>query len=407
MTGQAYQPDARFVPDSVLRDLARQAGTPFYIYDAAGIEAAVTWVQSLFSWNSGFENYVPIRENPNPAILQLLCRSGAGVRAADGMELQLARECGFSGEKLLYAPVRRDPEADAAARALGASWLVHALDLLPTDPVPVLYLRYLPDGSRMDPIQRRRLDRVKYGFSQSQLQTALHRAARWTDTAVGLAMHAASYSLRPGMLAQRWIQLRALADQLRETTGVIVQRFYLGEGPGLAYRPNVQSVTLEQEAEALHAAVDSDAVIAAGICKQVLEPQGLLVTSVLERRTIYRNYLVVDAGISQYLRPALHQAYRHISLVGKNGLENRRLWRVVGVDDDEADRFSDGRMLQDPQPGDLCVLHDVGCGGRCFPMLCASQPVAPEFLYETDGAVRPISPRRSPDDVRQFLYGSL
>lgn len=403
-----YLPDLLPVPAEAVAAWAKTHGTPFYLYDEAGLEASISRVQTAFGWNPGYVNYVRLRENPNPALLRLLYDGGSGVSVSNGLELRVARQCGFSGVRLLYAPTRRDPEAEALARSLGAAWLIHAQALLPDAPVPVLYLRVVRDSSYMEPAARRRQNRIKAGFTEAQLREAVVRLRGWTSSEVGLAAYNTSYDLLPGMLASRWTDLQKLARQLQQETGVSIRRFYLGEGPGVVYRPSFTGPTLEEEAGALRTAVgETDCVLSTGICKQVLERHGLLVTSVVECRTVYRNYLVVDAGISQYLRPALHQAYRHISILGKTQPENRRLWQVVGPTDEDLDRFSDGRMLPNCRPGDLCIVHDVGCGGRSSPMLSVGQTVAPEYLYRRDGTIVPISPARSAEDVWTFLYGGL
>lgn len=407
MNRELYQPDKIFAPAEVVEDLVRTYGTPFYLYDAAGLEEAAQALCRIFAWNEGFVNYVPVRENPNPAILTLLARGGCGASAANAVELELARRCGFSGERLLYAPMVRDPGGEKLARSLDAVWLIQAPDLLPETPVSALYLRCRAPGDGVDGAARRRLERAKTGFTPPQLRLALRTLTTWPDVRLGLALQTATYSLRAGLLAQRLEALRHMAQTLQSETGLELRRFYLGEGPGLPYRPNLQGPSLAEEAEALHAAAPSDATLAAGICKQILEPHGLLVTTVLAQRRIGRNFLVLDAGISQYLRPALRQAYRHISILGKEYRTGRRLWYVVGPTDEELDRLSEGRMLPDAEPGAVCILHDVGCGGRANPMLSVGLPVPPEFLYSPGGAIQPISPTRSGQAVTEFLYGAL
>ena len=275
-----YLPDLLPVPAEAVAAWAKTHGTPFYLYDEAGLEASISRVQTAFGWNPGYVNYVRLRENPNPALLRLLYDGGSGVSVSNGLELRVARQCGFSGVRLLYAPTRRDPEAEALARSLGAAWLIHAQALLPDAPVPVLYLRVVRDSSYMEPAARRRQNRIKAGFTEAQLREAVVRLCGWTSSEVGLAAYNTSYDLLPGMLASRWTDLQKLARQLQQETGASIRRFYLGEGPGVVYRPSFTGPTLEEEAEALRTAVgETDCVLSTGICKQVLERHGLLARS--------------------------------------------------------------------------------------------------------------------------------
>ena len=183
--------------------------------------------------------------------------------------------------------------------------------------------------------------------------------------------------------------------------------WHLGEGPGLPYRPNTSAADPAEEAARLQEfckKLPDAPKILTGISKRLMEPHGLMVTRVLEQRCAYRNFMVLDAGMCQYIRPVLKQAYRHISVLGRDEIEGRKLYTVVGELPDEIDRFEQkGRMLPVVTLDDYCIIHDVGCGGRGMPLLYGFHSIPAEFLCLPDGTMEEIAPHRSAEEVRAFL----
>ena len=403
-----YLPDRIFAPDDAVRELAETGRTPFYLYDQAGMEAGIRDLHACFSDMPDYQNYFPIRENPNPRILNLLQAGGTGICACSAIELKLAQACGFSGSQLLYEPTQRDLAAETLAHGLGAVWLLNSEALLPQTPPGKVLLRYHPADRRLTPLQTSVIGKNKHGLSREPL-IALARQLHCQGTKVGLALQVSSYSTQPGFWAHRSSVLLELAGELRRTADIPVWACHIGEGPGLGYRPQAQSCDWNAETNAVRDAFTAlpegeRPVLLTGVYRRLLEPHGILVTKILEKRTSLRTFLVVDAGACQYLRSSLLQAYRHISVLGRREMENRRRYSIVGVLPDGFDYLDvKGRMLPQVGPGDYCVVHDVGCGGRAMVLLYGFQPMAAEYLYTPDGSMLPIAPGRTEEEVLQFL----
>ena len=85
-----------FLPARTLRQAAKRIGTPFYVYDEAGLRQNAAVARAAFSWNAGFALWFPLRWNPNPAVLSILRESGCGVECTSAAELAHAERCGFS-----------------------------------------------------------------------------------------------------------------------------------------------------------------------------------------------------------------------------------------------------------------------------------------------------------------------
>ena len=100
-----YAADALFLSPRKLSTFAKQRTAPFYLYDEAGIRAVAKALLETFRAFSGFRQYFPAALNPNPTILRILQEAGFGVLCENEAQLRLAAGCGFTGERILYAPM--------------------------------------------------------------------------------------------------------------------------------------------------------------------------------------------------------------------------------------------------------------------------------------------------------------
>lgn len=404
----AYAPDVLFISDDKLKSLANTGVTPFYLYDELGIRQSAQQLQQQFQWCDGFQNYFPLRENANPALLRLLCECGLGVLACGRAELLLAKECGFHGEQLLYEPMFPDYEAASLAMELDAAWLLNSPGLIPSQSVSRVLLRVHPQCALGHPSRPGRAVRSKNGFMISQLMDAVRFLRVRNTPHIGLLLQGAGPAFQPGLFAARASALFRILPEIREKTGAVIDACCLGDGLAPSYRPDAavpqlcdEAALIRRQYEAL--SPEGRPRLLTTLSKQLMEHHGILVSKVLEVRALSCNYLVLDASVCQYLRPALKQAYRHISLLGKSQTEHRQPYQIAGYLPEEWDRFGETRLLPAAEAGDYCVIHDVGCGGRSMPMLYAMQPLCAEYLLRPDGKIRQTSAACTEEQVLKFL----
>ncbi len=404
-----YPADQIFIAPELVREIAQNGQTPFYLYDERGIQNSIRKLHDLFAWSEQFQNYFPIRENVNPHLLSLLRKAGTGVCACNKAELQLAIRCGFGGDSLLYEPLKKDPEAEQLALDAGAGWFCNSSYLLPETMPKKLILRYTPYERTFTPQVRQSVIRAKNGFSREDLlETAKALSAKGLKE-IGLAMQISGYSLQQGFWSRKAALLLKMAKELSQKTDVQVRYCHIGEGPGLAYYPGSKAPDYAGEAALVHNLWNelpetARPVLYTSVTGRLLEENGILITKVLEVRPIIKTFLILDAGICQYARPSLKQAYRHISVLGNSAMENRKTYAVVGPMPVSFDRYSSkSRILPVVQPGDYCVVHDTGCGARNMPLLYGATCIPAEYLYCADGSVQQISHHRSEEEVLDFL----
>lgn len=404
-----YLPDRTFADEEIIRRIIAEEETPFFLYHRLGLQERIRKLHHAFADIPDHQNYFPIRENPNPEILRILAESGTGVSACSYIELRLAEKCGFSGDRLLYEPARNDAAAAELARELNAAWLINGVSLIPDMLPDRIILRYLPSDQRLAPLQMVCVGKRKCGLKREQiLETAAELSMRGCRR-IGLALQVATYHIRPGIWARKLELLIGLAEEVYEKTGVEVGWLQIGEGPGLPYNPSSRLPVMEDEAQKVVSVyqrqkTEHRPVLHTGSCRWLMDPAGILVSRILEQRVLEGTELILDAGMTQFIRPAIYKAYRHVSILGKNNIENRKRYFLSGELPDEADQpATKGRVLPKTGPGEYCVIHDVGAGARSMTMLYGMHAVPAEFLLMEDGSVRKISERRSEEEVAAFL----
>ena len=92
-----------FIDKAKAEEIAAKYPTPFYVYDEKGILDNANELYKAFSWNKSFKEYFAVKATPTPEILKLLKSVGCGVDCSSFTELLMAKECGFSGDEIMFS----------------------------------------------------------------------------------------------------------------------------------------------------------------------------------------------------------------------------------------------------------------------------------------------------------------
>lgn len=159
--------------------IAEHFGTPFHLYDEAGIRATVARLYAAFSGVAGFKEYYAVKALPNPRILALLRELGCGFDCSSIAELVLAREAGARGEEIMFTSNNTSPEEFSVAAQDGGC-ILNLDDLSLVAKVPqmpeLVCFRYNPGAERSgnsiigNPLE------AKYGVPHAQLLDAFRAA---------------------------------------------------------------------------------------------------------------------------------------------------------------------------------------------------------------------------------------
>jgi diaminopimelate decarboxylase len=202
----------------------------------------------------------------------------------------------------------------------------------------------------------------------------------------------ASNELNPDYFVETAQMLFDLVVELNRALGIRFEFLNLGGGIGIPYRPEQAAVDLAYVGRKIKEAYEKT-IVAAGLgpiritmeCgRMITGPYGYLVSRVLHKKAIYKNYVGLDACMANLMRPGMYGSYHHISVPGKeNAL--RKVYDVTGSLCENNDKFAIDREIPDPEPGDLVVIHDTGAHGHSMGFNYNGKLRSAEVLWQGDG----------------------
>ena len=389
-------------------------GTPFYVYDEAGIRKTVDSVRKAFSWNKGFTECFAVKATPTPAIIRLLASLGCGTDCASLSELILSASSGVIGRKVMFTSNETSDEAYRKAVAIGA--IVNLDDITQIEileraaGIPdTVCLRYNPGSfvvngkDATSAIMGSQAD-SKYGMTKEQLFEAYRILKEKGVRHFGLHCMAASCSLDASYYPTLAEMMFNILVEIHDSLGIDIEITDFGGGIGIPYRPEQEPVDILSIGEAVRKVYERiivptglEIAIYTELGRFITGPHGYLVTSVRGFKHIYKEYIGVDATACDLMRPAMYGAYHHITVLGKEGSELKV--DVCGGLCENNDKFAIDRLLPKAEMGDILVIHDAGAHGRSMGYNYNGFLRCGELLLSPEGDVKLIRRSESFDDL--------
>lgn len=391
-------------------EISAYFGTPFHIYDEAGIKKTSQQLIKAFAGIEKFREYYAVKALPNPAILSIMKEMGFGFDCSSVPELILSRQVGGSGDDLMFTSNNTSLEEFKAAAADGGSILnlddISLIDKIPEMPETICF-RYNPGEERDgNGIIGRPLE-AKYGVSRDQIVDAYRRARERGAKRFGLHTMLASNELNHEYMVETTRMLFDLVEKLHEELDIRFDFINIGGGLGIPYRPDDAPLDLEAMGREISMlfnqfkkAHNYMPALYMESGRYITGPHGVLVVTAINRKDIYRTYIGVDACMSALMRPALYGAYHHIDVVGANGSGEKEVVDVVGSLCENNDKFAIQRELPVIADGDILVIHDTGAHGHSMGFNYNSKLRPQELLLREDGSVSMI--RRAETNTDYF-----
>ena len=393
-----------FVTKEQLEEIAKVYPTPFHLYDEKGIRANAKALREAFSWNPGYKEYFAVKATPNPFLMQILKEYGCGSDCSSMAELMLSEAAGITGTEIMFSSNDTPLEEFAYCEKLGGiinlDDITHLDFLEKTAGLPeLLSFRYNPGPQRSGgnaiigtP------EEAKYGLTHEQLLQAVSRAQAKGVKRFGLHTMVVSNELQSDYLIGTATMMFELAVELKDKLGVAVEFINLGGGLGLAYRPEESDIDLtalgegiKREYQRLLTPAGLDNVsLSMESGRLMTGPFGLLVTRAIHTKDTYKHYIGVDACMANLMRPALYNAYHHITVLGKAQAPHDHVYDVVGSLCENNDKFAIDRQLPEIAVGDLLAIHDTGAHGSAMGFNYNGKLRCQELLLKTDGSVQLI-----------------
>lgn len=392
-----------------LAAVAAEVGTPVYVYSAPAIRERVRRFRDAFgAWPHAV--HYALKANSNLAVVEVVRSAGGLADANSGGEIEVALRAGFAPGDVVFTGVGKTPaEIDRAvglgvkainAESAGELERIAAAARRRGVTAPVA-LRVNPDvAADSHPHVSTGLSRHKFGVAIGDARAIVRDAARRGGLRfVGLHVHVGSQMLGLGPLRQAAAAVVALARELAGD-GVALRHLDLGGGLGIAYDGDgEQPPTVDAYAAALVEAVrPSGLALIVEPGRAVVGPAGVLVASVVDVKPRAGGawFVVLDAGMSELMRPALYGAYHRIALVEEHGAETVAC-DVVGPICESSDVFGVGRRLPLPAVGARVAVFDAGAYGAAMASNYNRHPLPAEVLVD-DAAWRLVRRRQTIDD---------
>ncbi len=375
-----------------LQVLAQRLGTPLHVYSAAAIRQRISALQTALQGLDTLVCYA-VKANANLAILQLMADAGLGADIVSAGELQRSLRAGIPANRIVFSGVAKSAKEIGDALAAGISrFNVESrdeLDLLQDsaagNAIARASVRVNPD---VDALTHAKIStgkaENKFGVGFDEARAWFADSDRLTHVRLdGLHVHIGSQML---CLDPIRLALQRVAAFWRElaSTGHAISSIDVGGGLGVCYREGQdQPVSVKGYAEVIRKALDGfGGRILLEPGRWLVAEAGMLLTRVLRiKQGRQRRFLVVDAGMTELVRPSLYDAWHEI-VPTQHRQGSPQIYDVVGPVCETSDTFAVDRQLPPCERGDLLVIKTTGAYGAAMASNYNSRPLAAEVLLD-------------------------
>lgn len=387
-----YRDRVLYCDDVELTSLAGQAGTPCYVYSAAAILARYRAYDDGLADTPHRVCYA-VKANSNLSILRLLAQAGAGFDIVSGGELYRVLQAGGDPASVVFSGVGKtrveidfaleqgihnfncESEAEIALISSLASRLGKTASIA---------IRVNPDvDAATHPYISTGLKEHKFGIDIAEVESVYQRAAALPGISLdGVSCHIGSQLLDAAPLVEAARKLLALIQRLR-TSGINITELDLGGGLGVPYRPGDTQpdiTTFLAEIRTLVAGSGLFLMFEPG--RSIVAEAGALLSRVLYRKKNgEKEFIIIDASMSELIRPALYEAHHEILPLRQSTFGTVKA-DVVGPVCESGDFLAVDRVVANVLPGDLVAAMTAGAYGFAMASNYNSRPKPCEVLVE-------------------------
>ncbi|MBE6312208.1 MAG: diaminopimelate decarboxylase [Bacteroidales bacterium] len=351
--------------------------TPFYYYDVELLEKTLDTIKTE-SGKYGFKVHYAVKANANKRILQLISQSGLGADCVSGNEVKACVEAGFPAEKIVFAGVgKTDKEINEALdcnifcfnvesrqemdviNELAAAKSVKAQIAIRVNPnVDAHTHAKITTG----------LNENKFGINLEMLPDTIRHAQTLEHVElIGLHFHIGSQITDMSAFEDLCVRINELQDELEQKLNLVVPNINVGGGLGVNYEhPNHLPIA---DFETYFRVFSKYLKLRAGQTlhcepgRSVVAQCGSLITRVtyLKEGTV-KKFLIVDAGMTDLIRPAMYDSYHRIENLTSD--EAEETYDVVGPICESSDVFGKDRVLNKSKRGDVLAIRSAGAYGE-------------------------------------------
>jgi diaminopimelate decarboxylase len=402
-----YRDNELYCEDVPLKLIAEKVGTPFYLYSHATLK------RHFLTFNDAFDGVDRLvcfsaKANTNLAVLKLFADLGGGLDIVSGGELYRGLKAGISSDRIVYSGVgKREDEIDYALNAGILMFNIESIEELELineragllkKKAPVA-IRVNPDvDPKTHPYISTGLKKNKFGIDT---ETAIegYKIANGLDNidVIGIDCHIGSQITEAEPFKDALNNIKSLINELRRLN-IDIKYIDMGGGLGITYDDEAPPHPGEYAKAIMHT-LEGESL------KLILEPgrvivgnAGILVTKVLYRKSgKEKEFVIVDAGMNDLVRPSLYKAFHALMPVEKTE-EEQIVADVVGPICETGDFLATDRKIAHLKGGDLLAVMSAGAYGFVMSSNYCSRLKVAEVMVK-DEQFHIIRARQNYDDL--------
>ncbi|MGB9807358.1 MAG: diaminopimelate decarboxylase [Thermosulfidibacteraceae bacterium] len=389
-----YRNGSFFVENVDITEIAKEVGTPFYVYSLKGIRDGVKDYKEALSEYNGIGCYA-VKANSNIALMKIIFNEGFGADVVSKGELYKALIAGVDPSKTVFAGVgKRDDEIEFALEKNILMFNVESEEELYTindiagrmQKKARIAIRVNPDvDPKTHPYIATGLKTSKFGIDINDAYDMYIKARELENIEIiGIHYHIGSQITKKEPFIEAGLKVIELVKSLKEK-GINIKYFDMGGGIGIRYNQEetIKPKDIMDELGKYIKELELIPIMEPG--RSIIGNAGFLVTKLLYiKRKNEKNFYIVDAGMNDLARPALYDAYHEIVPAKKKNNENRIIVDIVGPICESGDFLAKNREMPVLNGGDLLIVKSTGAYGFSMSSNYNMRPKVAEVLVDED-----------------------
>lgn len=369
--------------------------TPFYYYDTDLLRKTLREINAEAGKYDGFCVHYAVKANANPKLLNVICQAGLGADCVSGGEVKVAVDSGFSPDKIVFAGVgKSDKEINLALDKNIFCFNVESepeLDVInelagKKGKVARVAFRINPNvGAHTHANITTGLAENKFGIAMCDMERIIEKTLALANVKfVGLHFHIGSQILDMGDFAALCNRINDLQSRL-EARHVKVENINVGGGLGIDYtHPNkvpLPDFKAYFGTYARHLKLRKGQKLHFELGRSVVGQCGTLVSRVLYvKQGTAKQFAIIDAGMTDLIRPALYQAYHKIENITSDG--PMTTYDIVGPICESSDVFAKAMDVNECHRGDMLAIRSAGAYGEIMASQYNCRPLPKGYTTE-------------------------
>ena len=376
-------------------DKLKQIETPFYYYDKEILKKTLSSIKKEIAKNPNFKVHYAIKANANPGVLKLISEEGLGVDCVSGGEIKAAIDAGFNPSTIVYAGVgKTDKEINLGldndifcfnVESIPELEVINSLAVAKNKIARVAF-RINPNvGAHTHANITTGLAENKFGIDMEDMEDVILQSKNMKNIEfLGLHFHIGSQILEMYDFKALCHRINELQDRL-DSHGLKAKVINVGGGLGIDYeKPDSNPIPTFKDYFATYAdnlQLRDGQELHFELGRAVVGQCGSLITKVTYvKKGHYKQFAIVDAGMTDLIRPALYQALHKIENITSDA--PNETYDVVGPICESSDVFAKDIKLNGTKRGDIIAIRSAGAYGEIMSSRYNCRELTKGYVFE-------------------------